>query len=219
MAQRKTIFAENSFYHVYNRGNSKQVIFRDKEDHVHFMKLLYVSNSDKRFIVERISSDIYKYERGDPIVAIGAYCLMPNHFHILVTQLKDNGISSFMKKLSTAYAMYFNKKYKRTGSLFEGRFKALYANDDVYLKYLYSYIHLNPVKLINPAWKEEKIKDIQKTNSFLQNYQYSSYIDYFNENYNRYEKQILDVGKFPKYFTCPDSFKKEIFSWLELNPD
>lgn len=103
MAQRKTTFVEESFYHVYNRGNSKQIIFRDEEDYFHFMKLLYISNSDKRFVTERVSKDVYTYERGDPLVSIGSYCLMPNHFHILITQLKENGVSSFMKKISTAY--------------------------------------------------------------------------------------------------------------------
>lgn len=218
MAQRKVNFIEESFYHLYNRGNSKQIIFHDKEDYTHFIMLLYISNSDKRFVTDRVSNDIYMYERGDPIVAIGAYCLMPNHFHILLTQLKENGVSSFMKKISTAYVMYYNKKYKRTGSLFEGRFKALYATDDRYLKYLYSYIHLNPVKLINPMWKENNIKDIQKTISFLQAYQYSSFLDYFDKNHVRKEKHILDIDKFPKYFTLQGSFQKEVFSWLKLKP-
>ena len=91
---------------------------------------------------------------------------MPNHFHILVKEKIENGISKFMGKLTTGYSMYFNKRYDRTGSLFQGVFKSVHADSDEYLKYLFAYIHLNPIKLINPEWKENGIKDKNRANAF-----------------------------------------------------
>ena len=212
-------FSEGSYYHIYNRGNSKQVIFYDSEDYEYFMWLLYISNNEDSFAVDRTFSKGYFYERGEQLVAIGAYCLMPNHFHILVTKIKEKGVSRFIHKIATAYAMYLNNKNKRTGSLFEGRYKARHIDNDTSLKYIYSYIHLNPVKLINPTWKEGGIRDIQKTNLFLHSYKYSSYFDYAEPNNYRNEGRILNPDFFPKYFTNKEQFKKEIFSWLKLKYD
>jgi putative transposase len=169
MSQRLISFSGGEFYHVYNRGTDKRAIYLDKSDYKRFIELLYLSNSSHSFVVRDIyrnNESIYEYDRGDLLVAIGAYCLMPNHFHILVTPLVENGISKFMNKLCTSYSMYFNKKYNRTGALFQGKFKAEHADRDEYLKYLYAYIHLNPVKLIDSTWKEEGIKDAGKKLEF-----------------------------------------------------
>src|SRR3989338_5483185 len=100
---------------------------------------------------------------------------MPNHFHLLLKEIEMGGISQFMGKLSTAYSMYFNKKYERTGSLFEGRFKSSRIANDNYLHYLFAYIHLNPIKLIEPMWKEKGINDFARAKEFLGRYNYSSY--------------------------------------------
>ncbi len=149
MSQRKVNFEVGEFYHIYNRGNSKQKIFHDKEDYGRFIKSIFLSNGNNSFKIYFIKNDtVYEFNRGEPLVNIGAYCLMPNHFHILVTQTNNGSISKFMQKLTTAYAMYYNEKYKRTGSLFEGKFKSEHIEDDKYLKYIFSYIHLNPIKLI-----------------------------------------------------------------------
>ncbi|OGJ11058.1 hypothetical protein A2467_03325, partial [Candidatus Nomurabacteria bacterium RIFOXYC2_FULL_36_8] len=153
MGLRRTPLVRGEYYHIYNRGVEKREIFLDKEDYFHFLKLLYICNSNKSITLRNISDN---FDRGETIVDIGAYCIMPNHFHVLCYEKIENGISTFMKKLSTAYAMYFNKKYIRTGILFQGRFKSEHANTDGYLKYLYAYIHLNPAKLKNPKWKEDK---------------------------------------------------------------
>jgi putative transposase len=139
---------------------------------------------------------------------------MPNHFHILITEKIEGGISKFMQKLSTAYSMYYNKKYKRTGGLFEGKFKSQHAGTDQHLKYLFSYIHLNPIKLIQHDWKEKGIKNKKEAIGYLNQYLYSSYIDFIGEK--RVQNKILNTEEFPKYFPNTTSFIKEIFEWLSL---
>ena len=214
MSIRLVNFAEGEYYHIYNRGNSKQAIFRDKNDYKHFIHLLYLSNTTSNFVFRDIKKDYVDFDRKSQLVSIGAWVLMPNHFHLILSQKEDNGISKFMQKLTTAYSMYFNKKYTRTGSLFEGKFKSKHIADDRSLKYLFSYIHLNPVKLIQKGWKKEGIKDKQKTIQFLNNYQYSSYLDYSNFELKRQESSILRKEDFPTYFPTKEKFQKEIFEWV-----
>jgi len=217
MSIRKVNFVNGEYYHIYNRGNSKQVIFRDEEDYKRFIGLMYACNQKENFKSDNLKKDqgLFNVERTTRLVEIGAYCLMSNHFHILITQTEFGDISNFMKKLTTGYVMYFNKKYKRTGGLFEGKFKSEHADTDNYLRYLFSYIHLNPVKLIQKDWKEKGIKDKSKVLDFLKNYNYSSYQEYLGVN--RVENKVLDIENFPKYFHNKDSFTKEIFEWLSYN--
>lgn len=231
--QRKENFVEGEFYHLYNRGNSKQNIFLDNQDRNRFVKMLYLANSRKGI---NFKDDIVKkkinawdFDRGEPIVSIGAWVLMPNHFHILITisspksdfelkqKLKKNAISTFMQKIFTSYSKYFNTKYKRTGGLFETNFKSSYVDTDKYSKYIFSYIHLNPVKLVDSGWKENGIRNIEKVKKFLENYEWSSYQDYLGKK--REQNKILSKKDFPKYFADPKIFKNEIFEWLSFNPD
>lgn len=218
MSIRKVNLVSGEYYHIYNRGNSKQVIFQDEEDYKHFIKLLFLSNGEFNFKFQFIGkSNIYDFKRGTRIVSIGAYCLMPNHFHILISQTENGSISKFMQKLTTGYSMYYNKKYKRTGSLFEGKFKSQYATDDRYLKYLFSYIHLNIIKLIQKDWKETGIKNKRELIHYLDEYKYSSYLDYVGVF--RQENKIINTEAFPDYFPTKESFKKEIFEWLSYRQD
>lgn len=212
MSQRKINFALNEYYHIYNRGNSKQVIFKDEADYGRFTKLLFLSNSEQNFKMDLIGKDIYNFNRSEPVVHIGAYCIMPNHFHLLLTQVREGGITKFMQKLSTAYSMYNNNRYERTGTLFEGKFKSEHANNDRYLKYLFSYIHLNPVKLIDSRWKEMGIKNRNIAIEFLEKYPHSSFQDY--AGYDRKQKRILNMKAFPSYFRTKGIFRAEVFDWL-----
>lgn len=205
MSLRLTPFVTSEYYHIYNRGNSKQVIFHDEQDHRYFMNLLGIMNTENRS-ASRLSKTI---NSKDGIISIGAYCLMPNHFHILVKQEKDSGIPLFMQKVSTAYVMYYNKKYKRSGSLFESKFKSKYAGEDRYLKYLFAYIHLNPLKIIDEYWKTSSIEK-QKL-QFLTEYPYSSFSEYQSGEYT-----YVNIEAFPEYFPTVNSFNKEIVSWLKL---
>lgn len=224
MTTRKENFVEGEFYHIYNRGNSKQEIFLDDQDRDRFIKLLYLCNSTKsiRFredIVDR-KIDAFDFDRGSQIISIGAWVLMPNHFHIYITPrgtLGDDSISIFMNKLSTAYSMYFNKKNERTGKLFEGAFKSVHIKDDEQAKYNFSYIHLNPVKLIDSQWKNDGIKNISKTLKFLDQYKWGSYLDY--KGIKRSENKIISSKDFPDYFFGPKTFESEIFDWLDYGND
>lgn len=216
MSIRKKPFVSKEYYHIYNRGNSKQKIFHDKQDHSHFISLLYACNSLNNFRtygLNKVESP-YDFERGILLVNIGAYCLMSNHFHILITQTEKGDISKFMQKLTTAYVMYYNKKYKRIGSLFEGKFKAEHLDSDTYLKYIFSYIHLNPLKLIDKDWKEKGIHNKKSALDYLYSYLYSSYIDYLGKE--RVQNKILNQKAFPNYFPTQKEFSREIFEWISF---
>lgn len=220
---RKHIFSNGEYYHVYNRGTEKREIFLNYKDYQRFMSLLYLSNSVTPVNIENLSrkgrtfTEFFLEEKGERLVSIGAWCLMPNHFHILLKEESDNGIVKFMQKLSTGYSLYFNKKYNRTGSLFQGKFKSQHANEDRYLKYLFSYIHLNPVKLIpeETKWKEIGIQNIDKTKIFLDDYRYSSFVDY-TKNEKRYCEPIISKESFPEYFLNTDEAIKEVEDWLSF---
>ena len=211
--ERKFSFAPEEYFHIYNRGTDKRKIFDDQKDYQRFTESLYLFNSTERVVLRLIpKKDRFIYDREETIVDIGAYCLMPNHFHLLVRAKNDNGVSSFMEKIQTAYSMYFNKKYKRSGSLFEGPFKAQHVSRDEYLKYLFAYIHLNPIKIIDLEWKEKGISDINKSEKFLNSYNSSSYPDYMIGN--RLEANILNRKAFPEYFNETSGFKDFVKFWL-----
>ncbi|MEK7447761.1 MAG: transposase [Patescibacteria group bacterium] len=137
-------YEEEGIYHIFNRGIDKRDIFLDDQDYKYFLYLL------KAYLTEMKDSDQDKgvslLQRGrfkDKIDLL-AYCLMPNHFHLLVKQTGLNDMSLFMRSLMTNYSMYFNKKYDRLGPLYQGVFKAILVKEDDYLLHLSRYIHLNP---------------------------------------------------------------------------
>lgn len=219
MGIRSVTLLEGEFYHVYNRGTDKRLLFQDMADYQRFIKLLYVSNSIQSINIRNIlrkNDNPYTFERGDPLVSIGAYCLMPNHFHILLTPTTDDGVSRFMKKLGTAYSMYFNKRYNRTGTLFEGPFKAKWVDDDIYLKYLFAYIHLNPLKL----WGRGDVLSEpsgEETLTFLQSYSSSSLPDYLQ--LVRPENVIINPTPFPEYFKTVADQVVELKDWLTFKEE
>lgn len=226
MGLRKITFIEGEYYHIFNRGNGRREIFRDDNDKSHFVKLLYLCNSKKplnfRDEINTKKANPWIYDRGESIVSVGAWVLMPNHFHLYLTIPKGrtfgNNISEFMRKLCTAYTMYFNNKYSVSGSLFEGKFKAVHITDDDQAKYIFSYIHLNPIKLIDPQWKQKGIRDKNAALRYLRSYTWSSYLDH--KNTQRDERVIVDMLNFPSYFSTAQDFDKEIMSWLTMRvPD
>ncbi|OHA59309.1 MAG: hypothetical protein A2607_00535 [Candidatus Vogelbacteria bacterium RIFOXYD1_FULL_42_15] len=222
---RKFIFSIDEFYHIYNRGVDKRVIFLDHSDYSRFTKLLWVCNHSQAFVFRDLikdipSKNIFDFSADQTLVDIGAYCLMPNHFHLLLHEKVDNGISVFMHKVLTSYSKYFNAKYKRTGNLFEGVFRATHLDNDVYLQYIYSYINLNPVKLIFPKWKEESGQEnfnSAKTKKFVEGYKYSSYQDH--QGIKRQESKIINKEAFPDYFEDKRDLKEMLNFWLNYQDE
>ncbi len=218
MSIRTVPLAPTEFFHIYNRGTDKRTIYLDTADYERFLELLYICNSTFAVSirdVRKVYSSIFDFDRGETLVAIGAYCLMPNHFHILLTANSEGGISRYLSKLTTGYSMYFNRRYDRSGALFQGKFKSQHLDSDEYLKYLYAYIHLNPVKLIDKEWKERGSKDAAKSFDFAASYQYSSLPDYLAVV--RKENKILDQSPFPSYFNSANHVRSELFNWLTLS--
>jgi len=198
-------FAEKEFYHIFNRGTEKRLVFEDLYDYWRFLKLLFVCNNTKPFNLKYIDNP-FVVDRQSPLVAIGAYCLMPNHFHILLTPLQEKGVARFMQKLITGYTMYFNTKNSRSGALFQGRYKVRHATDDRYLKYLFSYIHLNPVR--------SNIASQKNILSSLDAYPFSSHHEYCYPANERIQKAIVSKESFPYYFDSETAYVNELNDWI-----
>ena len=160
---RKVAFVENEFYHIYNRGVDKRSIFSDKYELQRFFQSMQAFNTLKP-IGSIFEKSFNKNKRGSPdspLVQFVAYCLNPNHFHFILTQLVERGIEKFMHRLGTGYTMYFNEKHKRSGALFQGRFKANHINSNEYLLHASAYVNLNNKvhkygdrALTKSSWKE-----------------------------------------------------------------
>ena len=142
-------YVENGYYHIYNRGVEKRITFLDEKDYVvfmYFLKLYLLPLNDKlpKTLSNLQDTRIKKTFFGE--IELHSFCLMPNHFHFLIHQIGRNSMTEFMRALITSYVMYFNKKYKRVGTLFQGAYKATLVTKDPYLLHLSRYIHANPLK-------------------------------------------------------------------------
>lgn len=134
------IYYENAFYHVYNRGVEKRNIFLNRDDHLAFLHLLKTALSPE----QGATLPRNRRKKFHDKIDLMAYCLMPNHYHLLLRQKTISGLTEFIRSVSTSYSMYFNKKYLRVGSLFQGIFKATDIRDENYLLWVSRYIHRNP---------------------------------------------------------------------------
>ncbi len=198
-------------YHVLNRGVEKREIFVDVYDYKRFVEILGEFNSDKptHFHVirrERRYRNLpksIKRDKGNELVDIICFCLMPNHFHLLLRQKVNNGIATFMMKVCTGYASYFNKRYGRSGTLFQGRYKALLVKDDVHFSHLTCYIHSNPLKIL-PGKKP--------ASELLKRYRWSSYGDFIGEP--KYEK-LASPKNTLDYIGGIENYKKMIDEYGE----
>lgn len=146
MPYRVTPLVNDHFYHIYNRGTEKRLIFTNKRDYERFKETLYYyqfSGPKPRFSMkDRLKSN--KFENNPKIVEIICYCLMPNHFHLLIKQLRENGIKELLRNVQDSYTKFFNTKYQRVGALLQGQFKANLVESEEQLIHLSRYIHLNP---------------------------------------------------------------------------
>jgi putative transposase len=193
MPTKRPQLANGEIYHIILRGVERIDIFKNDSDYFRCIYNLFEFNDIKRSgweyrrcmpkLRHKSSSQAdFLFQRPrDLLVSIMAYCLMPNHIHLLLRQEKDKGITDFMRKFGTGYAGYFNKKYERQGHLFQGRFKAVHIRTNNQLKSVFVYIHTNPAVLIDSNWKEGGIKNTIEIIKFIENYRWSSYSDYLNK--------------------------------------
>lgn len=190
MPYRLIPFANGEFYHLYNRGLEKKDIFTQTRDYSQFIKTFFyyqIQNPKPKFSIYRRTS-IFPVDSTKKIVDIICYCLMPNHFHLLIKQLKDGGITEFMRRFILSYIKYRNIKYKHQGPLLNGSFKAVLMETDEQLLHVSRYIHLNPLV-------SKLVKD-------LNFYPWSSYKTYIGleENPALAKEEILSFFKSPKEY-------------------
>jgi len=146
------------------------------------------------------------------LVEILAFCLMPNHFHLMVRQKVENGITEFMRKMGTGYTNYFNKKHERVGSLFQGKYKVVHIQNERHFVHLPFYIHFNPLDLVESEWRNGRIKNFEKTAKFLENYRWSSYLDYIGKkNFS----SVTQRNFLLENFNGPEHYKKQALLWLK----
>lgn len=209
-------YVENSYYHIYNRGVEKRTIFQNQQDYAVFLSYLktYLLPKDEAVLHERLSSNNVSFAEKSEIlrllrlnnfadeVFLTAYCLIPNHFHFLVKQKSSTAIDTFMNSLSTRYVMYFNKKYKRVGPLYQGVYKAVLVESEAQLLYLTAYIHRNTLPLLaiqgDPldTWSESSYREYlgkRKTN-WVHPKEILSYFSKTNPNlsYQSFVEQMSD---------------------------
>ena len=198
--ERKIPFEEGETYHLYTRGVDKRTIFASEQDSERFLALLSLCNSKESVRIKpgrgEPSAKAFGAENAsERIVGIFAYALMPNHIHLIVREKKTGGISKFMLKLMTAYSMYFNTKYERSGPLFTRPFRSKHIDTDEYFQWVFAYVHLNPLGLFQSDWKEKGLSDKDGGVEFMRAYRYGSYQDYFRGT--RPESRILERGALP----------------------
>lgn len=187
MPSRNTVkeYAAEEYYHVYNRGVEKRDIFLDKQDYTVFIGLL------KKYLAGEIppSHNRHGFKKLNDEVEVLSYCLMPNHFHMLLYQKTEDGVTKLMRRLATGYVMYFNNKYKRVGGLFQGRFKASRINADDYLEHISRYIHLNPLEYKNWPYSSYAFYRKNKTAEWLST---ERILSLFDDDHNKYAAFVDD---------------------------
>ncbi len=177
-------------YHLLNRGVDKRQIFMDQRDYFRFIHNLFefndVAPAEHNFHRAAQLRDIGRLSIGRQhkrtlLVQIHCFCLMPNHYHFLVSPLVENGIPLFMKKINMGYAKYFNERYKRSGALFQGKYKSIPIKGDPHFSWIPYYIHFNPLDVTMPEWRERGIKNPKKAEAYLKTYRWSSHLDYLGK--------------------------------------
>ncbi|MFA6475932.1 MAG: transposase [Candidatus Paceibacterota bacterium] len=202
---------EDYIYHVYNRGVDKRDIFNNDSDRRRFLACLHCFNDTNQARNTDYEESI-KNDGREKLVEILAFVLMPNHYHLLVKPLVENGVSEFMRKIGTGYTHYFNIQNERSGTLFQGKYKFVRIEDDEQLNYIPFYIHFNPAELVEEKWKDKEIRDKKRLLDFLKSYEWSSLPVYLGKSRfsNIVDKNILD-----DYLGTPGELEKEVEEWIE----
>ena len=201
MPQRKEQFITGEFYHIMMRALDDNLIFKNTDDYFRGIFSIYEFNNASPIEIAKRRRDrvvekkkekkladigspptqLIFVDKRDRFVEISAFCFMPNHIHLLVKQVKDGGISKFMQKVGIGLSKYLNKKYERKGHVFQDAFKSVRIENDKQLMTVFNYIHVNPLSLYEPGWKETGISDINESFKFLEDYKWSSYQDYIGK--------------------------------------
>ncbi len=181
-------FVNDHYYHVYNRGVEKRSIFENNWDYHRLIKTIqyYQHKGPKPKLSTFLKNPVFKPDLNNRLVEVMCYALMPNHFHFLIKQKNNGGVTEFISKLSNSYTKFYNKKHNRVGPLFQGEFKAVLVENDEQLLHLSRYIHLNPLSSL-------LVKN-------LEDYPWSSYSDYLHEKQGGFcsIKEILGFFKSPE---------------------
>jgi len=211
-----------NIYHILSRGVDKRKIFLDNGDYFRFIHDLFefndtapINNTTYRFRSNsKVIARPYIYDKRPRklLVEILIFCLMPNHYHLLLRPRFDNGITKFMKRLNMGYARYFNEKYKRSGTLFEGRYKSVSVKNEAHFIHLPYYIHVNSLDLRFPEWRDKEIKNYQEAMKFLENYRWSSFPDYIGK---KNFPSVTQREFLLEFFGGPEQYKKDTREWLK----
>jgi len=209
------------FYHILSRGVDKRKIFLNDEDYLRGIHDLFEFNdvepvNNLTYFFRKESKDVgrpyIKREARKLLVKIHAFCFMPNHYHLLLSAVVENGIPLFMKKFNGGYAKYFNEKYERKGTLFEGRYKKVIIKDEAHFIHLPYYIHLNPLDLIAPEWRERRLNNFIKAMKFLDSYRWSSHLDYVGK---KNFPSVTQRDFLLEFFGGHEQYKRGIAKWLK----
>lgn len=230
MAIKRPQLVNSEIYHIIIRGVGDTKIFKEQNDYYRMIFSLYEFNTTKPIEIRNKRKEARERKYGgqssvslfegiddrDLLVEILAFCFMPNHIHLLLRQIKNNGITKFMRKVGTGYGGYFNRRYNRKGHLFQSRFQAVHIKTNDQLQTVFVYIHTNPISLVEPKWKEAGIKNTNKATQFIENYKWSSYLDYLSiKNFpSLTNREFLEevIGKKEK---C----KKFINDWIKYKDE
>ena len=194
-------FAEDSYYHVFNRGVEKRNIFLEESDYLNFIYYLFAYLQPIEKVVEKYPDTptrLYGKNLSEEVELV-AYCLMPNHFHLLLKQNTKDGVSKLLKQLTNAYTLYFNQKNDRVGGLMQGRFRAVGIDNESLFIHLVRYIHLNPV--VSPAHRS--LGEGGGITQDLNSYRWSSYGDYLGQS----AELPSSKSKILSYFPSVGAFK------------
>ncbi|TSC52156.1 MAG: hypothetical protein LiPW41_367 [Parcubacteria group bacterium LiPW_41] len=218
-------FVNGKIYHLYNRGVDKRPIVRDDHDHFRFIHSLFEFNNENQSVphLHRQLSEVGPRTIGrnrEPrklLVDLIAFCLMDNHYHLMVRQRVDGGISKFVQKFGTGYTMYFNEKHERSGVLFQGKFKSVLVSDDSQFNFLPFYIHANPLDKKFKEWRSKEMKNPKQAIEFLKEYRWSSLPDYVGvKNFPSVTQRELLL----EYFEGEKGMEKALIQWLKnMNED
>lgn len=208
-------------FHVLNRGVDNREIFLDKKDYFRFIHNLFEFNDPSpvfnlSYYLNRLQSidfvNQYIEKPRKLIVEILAFCLMPNHFHLLLRQRKEGGLTKFMRKIGVGYVNYFNQKYKRSGTLFQGRYKLVLVNSESHFVHLPYYIHFNPLDLTMPEWRKGEIQNYQKAVEILNSFRWSSHLDYIGK---KNFPSVTQREFLLKIFGGAENYKDNVKNWLK----